>query len=268
MASPPLPVTKPIVRDAPMMPPMIECVVDTGQPIRVATSSHTAAPRRAAIMMNAKSIGLIATPLRSTIPLLTVSVTSPPASRAPLTSKIAATSSACFIVRVPAPTEVPKALATSLPPMLKAMKAPKMTVVMSTMRGASRPTKSKDHRVKAMRVIANSPPKARCQRRSLLRPTAGGGVWRSGARTWVIRSPSGIQSMRRCLSASMIRRSNDRQVTAKVNRRLTPIPSLTKCSCTIGRFCRVFTRCSRSGAISAGFCAAGAWVCRRSKVML
>src|SRR5699024_8599767 len=34
-----------------------------------------------------------------------------------------------------APTEVPKALATSLPPMLKAMKAPKMTVVMSTMRG-------------------------------------------------------------------------------------------------------------------------------------
>ena len=133
------------------------------------------------------------------------------------------------------------------------MKAPKMTVVMSTMRGASRPTKSKDHRVKAMRVIASRPPKARCQRRSLLRPTAGGGVWRSGARTWVIRSPSEFQSMWQCLSASMIRRPNDRQVTGKVNGRLTPIPRLTKCSCTVGTFCLPFTQCSRSGAMSAGF---------------
>jgi hypothetical protein len=44
---------------------------------------------------------------------------------APETSKIAATANACLMVRVPAPTEVPKELATSLPPMLKAMKRPK-----------------------------------------------------------------------------------------------------------------------------------------------
>ena len=54
-----------------------------------------------------------------------VLVTSPPAIMAPLTSNTAATSRACLIVSVPAPTLVPNELATSLPPMLKAMKRPK-----------------------------------------------------------------------------------------------------------------------------------------------
>ena len=70
-------------------------------------------------------MGRTVMPFRSTIPFRMVSVTSPPAITAPLTSKMAATSRACLMVRVPAPTEVPKELATSFPPMLKAMKRPK-----------------------------------------------------------------------------------------------------------------------------------------------
>ena len=58
------------------------------------------------------------------MPLRIVSVTSPPAITAPLTSKTAAMASACLTVMVPAPTLVPKLLATSLPPMLKAMNRP------------------------------------------------------------------------------------------------------------------------------------------------
>ena len=69
---------------------------------------------------------------KSTMPERTVFVTSPPARIAPETSKMAATTRACFIDSVPAPTEVPKELATSLPPMLKAMKTAKMTAVMKT----------------------------------------------------------------------------------------------------------------------------------------
>ncbi len=75
-------------------------------------------------MMNTKSIGETCTIVRSTMPLRMVSVTSPPAITAPLTSKIAATSRACFMVRVPAPTLVPNEFATSLPPMLNAMNRP------------------------------------------------------------------------------------------------------------------------------------------------
>ena len=95
----------------------------------MANSNQKAAANSAAIMMNTKSIGEICTIDRSTIPLRIVSVTSPPAMTAPLTSKIAATSSACFMVRVPAPTLVPNELATSLPPMLKAMNMPSTVAV-------------------------------------------------------------------------------------------------------------------------------------------
>ncbi|SGF77478.1 Uncharacterised protein [Mycobacterium tuberculosis] len=112
------------------MPPMIECVVDTGYPIRLANSSQSAAADSADSMMFMKSRGLTDTPDRSTMPLRMVSVTSPPAITAPLTSKIAATRSACFMVNVPAPTLVPNELATSLPPTLKAMNMP--TTVAST----------------------------------------------------------------------------------------------------------------------------------------
>ncbi len=53
-----------------------------------------------------------------------VLVTSPPAITAPLTSKIAATTNACLMVNVPAPTLVPNEFATSLPPILNAIKTP------------------------------------------------------------------------------------------------------------------------------------------------
>ena len=43
--------TNPVVTAAPTMPPTMECVVDTGQPLMVAKSSHTAAPTSADIMM-------------------------------------------------------------------------------------------------------------------------------------------------------------------------------------------------------------------------
>lgn len=132
ISKPPAPVCRPRVTAAPTMPPTIECVVETGQPILVAMSSQTAAPIRAASMMYTKSIGGSATLSRSTMPLRTVSVTSPPAITAPLTSKTAATSRACFRVSVPAPTEVPNEFATSLPPMLKAMNMPTTIVVISS----------------------------------------------------------------------------------------------------------------------------------------
>ena len=51
ISSPPVPVAMPWATAAPTMPPMMEWVVDTGQPLRVAISSHSAAPSRAAIMM-------------------------------------------------------------------------------------------------------------------------------------------------------------------------------------------------------------------------
>ena len=120
----PCPVTTPSITAAPTIPPTMECVVDTGKPLRLANKSHKAAASSADIMMKMKSLGARATTDRSTMPLRMVSVTSPPAITAPLTSKTAATSSACFMVSVPAPTLVPNALATSLPPMLKAMNMP------------------------------------------------------------------------------------------------------------------------------------------------
>ncbi|BEH77599.1 hypothetical protein YM3MPS_34020 [Mycobacterium pseudoshottsii] len=67
----------PSVTAAPTMPPTIECVLDTGYPIRLANSSHSAAASNAASMMFMKSLGATDTPDRSTIPLRIVSVTSP-----------------------------------------------------------------------------------------------------------------------------------------------------------------------------------------------
>ena len=76
-------------------------------------------------MTKTNCIGWMSMTLKSTMPLLMVSVTSLPAISAPLTSNTAATISAWVMESVPAPTEVPKELATSLPPILKAIKRPK-----------------------------------------------------------------------------------------------------------------------------------------------
>mgnify|MGYP006947037208 CR=1 FL=1 len=63
-------------------------------------------------MMKAKSIDWTVKASGSTMPLCTVLVTSPPAITAPLTSKIGAAMSACFMLSVPAPTDVPTAVGT------------------------------------------------------------------------------------------------------------------------------------------------------------
>ena len=66
------------------------------------------------------------------------------------------------MLSVPAPTEVPKELATSLPPMLKAMNTPKAIVVISMALLASGPTYPMDHVMKKISATASIPPKVRC----------------------------------------------------------------------------------------------------------
>ena len=51
ISSPPIPVINPEVTAAPTMPPITECVVETGRPSLVAINSQIAAPSRADIMM-------------------------------------------------------------------------------------------------------------------------------------------------------------------------------------------------------------------------
>ena len=173
------------------MPPTIECVVETGQPMRVATSSQSAAPSSAAIMMNMKSRGLPSIAPRSTMPERTVSVTSPPARIAPLTSNTAATMRACFMLSVPAPTDVPNEFATSLPPMLNAMNMPKMIVVIVRARASGWPMKSNDHSVKITSAAASIAPKVMCHHRSGPKKPAGfSGVVVMGSVSRAIPSPS------------------------------------------------------------------------------
>ena len=64
-----------------------------------------------------------------TISFLIVFVTSDPANIAPLSSKMAAMTRACFSVSVFAPTLVPKLFATSFPPILNAIKRPNMPAI-------------------------------------------------------------------------------------------------------------------------------------------
>ena len=122
----------PSATDAPTMPPMMEWVVETGSPLYEANSSHKAAAISALIITKTNCIGWMSIIDKSTMPLLMVSVTSLPAISAPLTSNRAATISAWVMESVPAPTEVPKELATSLPPILKAMNRPKAQARMKT----------------------------------------------------------------------------------------------------------------------------------------
>ena len=106
------------------MPPMMACVVETGSPFLVANSSHNAAANSADIIIRIKSKGRMGSVFKSTMPVRMVSVTSPPAITAPLTSNTAAINKACGTDSVPAPTDVPNELATSLPPMLNAINTP------------------------------------------------------------------------------------------------------------------------------------------------
>ena len=106
---------------------MIECVVDTGSPNRVAIVSQTAAAIIAAMkayirsLANASVTKAVSSKSTERIPLRTVSVTASPAKKAPQNSNIAAIITACFRVKARLPTEVPIAFATSLAPMFHAI---------------------------------------------------------------------------------------------------------------------------------------------------
>ena len=111
----------------PTIPPIIECVVETGSPKRVAIVNQTAAAIIAAMNPNIKSFANASVTRASSarsifrIPFLTVSVTASPAKKAPQNSNTAAIITACLNVKALEPTEVPIALATSLAPMFHAM---------------------------------------------------------------------------------------------------------------------------------------------------
>ena len=114
------------MRPTPRIPPMMECVVETGRPIRVAMVSHVAAAIMAAMnpkAMSWENTGSISGSAKSTLrmPFRTVSVTASPAKKAPQNSNTAAMMTACLRVSALEPTEVPMALATSFAPMFQAM---------------------------------------------------------------------------------------------------------------------------------------------------
>ncbi len=105
---------------APMTPPTMAWVVDTGAPIQVARLIHSAPANRAENIAQTKTPGW-ATASGATIPREMVDTTSPPASSAPAVSQIAAMIRALPMVMARAPTAGPILLATSFAPMFSAI---------------------------------------------------------------------------------------------------------------------------------------------------
>ena len=105
---------------APITPPTIECVVETGAPSHVARFSHKAEASSAAIIAQTKTCPLPSAS-GAMIPPEMVETTSPPAISAPAVSQIAAISSAPPMVSALAPTAGPMLLATSFAPMFSAI---------------------------------------------------------------------------------------------------------------------------------------------------
>ena len=105
---------------APITPPTIECVVDTGAPTEVAKLSHKAADSKAAVIaqINISGFDIKA---GSIIPFLIVLTTSPPAINAPAASNIAAIIIAHIKVKAFDPTAGPTLLATSFAPIFIAI---------------------------------------------------------------------------------------------------------------------------------------------------
>ena len=109
---------------APITPPTIECVVETGAFIIVAKFNHKAAAKSAAIIAQMKGSGFPPKAEMSMMPFLIVLTTSPPAINAPAASKIAAITIATVIVIAFDPTAGPTLFATSFAPMFIAIYAP------------------------------------------------------------------------------------------------------------------------------------------------
>ena len=105
---------------APTTPPTIEWVVETGAPMMVARLTHSADDSSADIMTMMKAF-VVSVASRTIRLREMVDTTSPPASRAPEASHIAAISRAPPMVRAWAPTAGPMLLATSLAPILSAI---------------------------------------------------------------------------------------------------------------------------------------------------
>ena len=106
---------------APITPPTIECVVETGALAHVAKFNHKAAASNAAIIAHMKWSVFSPKASISMMPFLIVDTTSPPAIMAPLASKIIAMTIAQPIVIAFDPTAGPTLFATSLAPIFIAI---------------------------------------------------------------------------------------------------------------------------------------------------
>ena len=106
---------------APITPPTMECVVDTGAFAMVAKFSHNAAAKSAAIIAQMNESVLPPKALMSIIPFLMVFTTSPPAISAPAASNTAAMTIAPPMVSALEPTAGPTLLATSFAPIFIAI---------------------------------------------------------------------------------------------------------------------------------------------------
>merc|ERR1719206_219312 len=115
----------------PAMAPTMLCVVLTGREYFEASASQMADEHSAQNMPNIRMSSSPRNASLSTMPLRTVEVTVPPSPTAPTNSKMPAITVACLRLMARAPTEVEKALATSLAPMPQAIakqtKPPRMT---------------------------------------------------------------------------------------------------------------------------------------------
>jgi hypothetical protein len=105
---------------APITPPTTAWVVETGAFSTVARFTHRAEEISAAIISQTK-VSVVGTVEGSMMPLEMVETTSPPASRAPALSQMAAMMRAPPMVSALEPTAGPTLLATSLAPILRAM---------------------------------------------------------------------------------------------------------------------------------------------------
>ena len=99
-------------------------VVETGQPLKLATYNQVPPARSADSIPITKMLVSSTYSCGSTIPFLMVDVTSPPARKAPRNSNIAAIIIACLMVIALLPTDVPIELATSFAPIPNAIKKP------------------------------------------------------------------------------------------------------------------------------------------------
>ena len=142
---------------APITPPTMECVVDTGAPRNVAKLTQSADEISAAIIAQMKT-SWPATLSGLMIPLEMVETTSPPAKSAPAVSHTAAIAIAPPMVSALAPTAGPMLLATSFAPMFTAIYAPTPAAAITT-QDVVAPAKNMDDAMAARMMKRNAMPR-------------------------------------------------------------------------------------------------------------